>query len=205
MQYVIAQIVLARRSEDANSWMNILIVVIMAAFWIIGGIVKSRQKQSAGQEKQPPRRPTPKPPEPGKAAPAQSRRPTQPCPAMTTPRAGPYPPVQRPGARPAPPRSIPGQPAPIPQMRRPKQPTSTPLPQMPQVGHEEIPHLDRRFPTDLGPKPFSPTQEAPKPEPLVEPLVRLAGAEQLRMAILHYEVFGKPVALRGPAEYLIAE
>ncbi|UCG56922.1 MAG: hypothetical protein JSU70_18920 [Phycisphaerales bacterium] len=206
MYNIIAQIVLARRSNDSGSWMNILIVVIMAAFWIIGGIVKSRQKQSAGQEKQPPRTPTPQPPAPARAAPMQSPRPTQPRPATTTAGARPRTSVQRPAARRTPPRSLRAQPGPpIPQMAQPEQPTSTPPPQMPDVGAEQIPHLDRKLLSDLETKPVTLTPKAPTPERLVEPLVHLANAAELRTAILHYEVFGKPLALRGPSEHLIGQ
>jgi hypothetical protein len=82
--------ILARRSDDAEKWMNILFVVVLALFWLIGGIVKARANKARAQGKQSPRKPARKPPvhsreareqmlsrlqRPSDSAQSQSRRP----------------------------------------------------------------------------------------------------------------------------------
>jgi hypothetical protein len=56
------QIILARRSEDAEKWTNVLFVVVLALFWLIGGIIKAKTNKARAQGKQSPRKPTRKPP-----------------------------------------------------------------------------------------------------------------------------------------------
>ncbi len=44
MDHLLAQIILAARNDDFEGWMNILFVVIIAVFWALGGILKAKTK-----------------------------------------------------------------------------------------------------------------------------------------------------------------
>jgi len=65
MSNLLAQLVLARRAPD-DGWMNILVIVVMAVIWIIGGIVKAMKANSADKQ-QPSRAPSREPPAHGRA------------------------------------------------------------------------------------------------------------------------------------------
>jgi hypothetical protein len=52
MNTFLAQIILARRNEDAESWMNILFVVVLAVFWVLGGILKAKSKSAQSRQKE---------------------------------------------------------------------------------------------------------------------------------------------------------
>lgn len=63
MNYYLSQIILASGREDTEKWVNILFVVVLAAFWLIGGIVKAKSQQAKRQKnKQSPGDATPRPP-----------------------------------------------------------------------------------------------------------------------------------------------
>lgn len=56
MNYSFLQFFLAAQNEDFEKWMNILFIVILAAFWLIGGIVKVKSEQAKRRKnKQSPR------------------------------------------------------------------------------------------------------------------------------------------------------
>jgi hypothetical protein len=44
MDNLLAQIILAAKNDDIEGWMNILFVVIIAVFWALGGILKAKTK-----------------------------------------------------------------------------------------------------------------------------------------------------------------
>ncbi|MHC4749955.1 MAG: hypothetical protein ACYTFW_08780, partial [Planctomycetota bacterium] len=51
------------RNDDSEGWMNILFVVVLAVFWIIGGIVKAKgKKPKEHDQEQMPLKPAHKPP-----------------------------------------------------------------------------------------------------------------------------------------------
>jgi len=50
MWYCLAQIVLAARGDDAEGWMNTLVIVLLAVFWAIGGILKVRARKAEKAE-----------------------------------------------------------------------------------------------------------------------------------------------------------
>jgi flagellar biosynthesis/type III secretory pathway M-ring protein FliF/YscJ len=47
---LLAQIILAIRSDDVGGWMNILVVVLLAVFWAIWGILKARAKKNESED-----------------------------------------------------------------------------------------------------------------------------------------------------------
>lgn len=204
MNSLLAQLILARRSEDAEKWMNILFVVVLAAFWALGGILKARAKKSQGGDaRRSPRRPVRQPPAQSRAAREQLLR-----------QAGP--PVRqaerRPGLGQA--RSR------LAELRAAAQKFAAeaeqafraqvqgPPPQSPPPIQKPT---SPRGATDIAvssaqPPPAPAEQKPPAPEPvsastnLAELLNSYADPDQLRRAILHYEILGKPLALRDPPD-----
>jgi len=57
MNELLAQIILAARNQDGKSWMNILFIVGLAVFWVIGGILKARANKKQKDEEQLTRKP----------------------------------------------------------------------------------------------------------------------------------------------------
>jgi len=47
---LLAQIILAIRSDDVGGWMNILVVILLAVFWAIWGILKTRAKKNESED-----------------------------------------------------------------------------------------------------------------------------------------------------------
>ncbi len=43
---LLAQIILAARSDDVGGWMNILVVVLLAVCWAIWGVLKTRARKT---------------------------------------------------------------------------------------------------------------------------------------------------------------
>jgi hypothetical protein len=73
MTYLLARIVIAARNEDVESWTNILVVVVLAVLWALGGIIKARAKNAQGRDKgRAPGRPVARPPAQSKALRQQS-------------------------------------------------------------------------------------------------------------------------------------
>ncbi|MHC4205225.1 MAG: hypothetical protein ACYSTT_11300, partial [Planctomycetota bacterium] len=63
MNDLLLQLILARRNNDAEGWVNILFVIVLAVFWLIGGIVKAKaNKSQAGSKGDLPRKSPRKPP-----------------------------------------------------------------------------------------------------------------------------------------------
>jgi len=195
----LAQIVLAR-SPDDNGWMNILVVVVMAVIWIVGGVVKAMKTKSQNQQ-QPGRAPQRKPS--GQSGAVQQGMSAQ-------------------ALRPAGPAQHRGQPSGV-QAKR------TTLADLRAVARRFAAEAEQAFQAQTArpaPKPAAP---APKPgvrpeampsiQLAVEPIKgltedQLAGAkmpptellsdlisdytnpERLKKAILHYEILGPPLSLR---------
>jgi hypothetical protein len=47
-----AQIILAARSDDVEGWMNVLVVVLLAVFWAIWGVLKARAKKNEAEKEE---------------------------------------------------------------------------------------------------------------------------------------------------------
>jgi hypothetical protein len=62
MNDLLLQIILARRSDDAEKWTNVLFVVVLALFWLVGGLIKAKSNRAEAQGKKLPRKPARKPP-----------------------------------------------------------------------------------------------------------------------------------------------
>ena len=215
MNELLTQIILAARRRDGKSWTNILFIVGLAVFWVIGGILKARANKKQKDEEQLTRKPGFKPPDRAgvrehkvvqKTPYEQVQRPT----ARTPYRREPQPQIQPPRrkiARPqlfvqkfvtekeqaAPPETIelleePGLPVPAPQV----QPDFQELPQFTTKAVKELEDMRIRTPA-----------ETPAARYLAEILLDYADPEDLKRAILHYEILGRPLSLRDPSAHII--
>lgn len=200
MNEVTAQIILAARNEDIDGWVNILVIVILAVFWAIGGIIKARAKKPEEQgEEELSRSPTRKRPQAGKGLKAAFLR---------QPHARPAGPAQR--KETVRPRTV-GQrvtakkkPVHISDMEVPEEPKLSPLTTEFQPVMEELPEISSEPITEL--KDIYAgisAEERAKVEFPIESLLDYTDPDELRRAILHYEILGKPLSLRGPSEYVI--
>jgi len=169
MNELFAQTILAARNEDIEGWMNILIVVVLAVFWAIGGILKARSKKPEQEEEQLTDKPT--------------RRQTA-IPQVEQLRRR----VRRP--QPVVQATIPKKPIPVLTSEAIEEPKLPKLKPQVQPAVEEIPQL------------ISKPVERPELRPDIESLLDYADPDELRRAILHYEILCKPLSLRGPGEHV---
>jgi hypothetical protein len=167
-------------------WVEILIFVIVAAVYAIGNFLKSRSSK-AEQSEQQQSRPRPRPA--GRAVsrrppPAQARR------SLASATENQY---QRRTQRPT-------RPIRRPQPTTPRVPLVTdqviPLPEPPEFATLPSAVLLDESTEAIGPQ-ASPAQEEAAYLPGI--LSAYADPEQLRTAILHYEILGKPLSLRDPS------
>ena len=197
MNELLAQIILAR-NDDVEGWMNILIVVILAVFWGIGGILKARAKKPEEEEEeqladkptgmrrqiakslqkrflQQPDHTRPMSPEPIK----QYRRQVE---QLRRKINHPRPVVQK--------ATIHKKPLPIPTLE------SLEKPELPEAHlSEPMKGLKKKY-TVI-------PSEISSEELTVESLLDYADPDELRRAILHYEILGKPLSLRSPSEHVM--
>jgi len=218
MNELLTQIILAaRRRQDGKSWMNILFIVGLAVFWVIGGILKARANKKQKDEEQLTHKP----------GPAPSNRV-----GVARPRAfqkTPYEQVQRPTARTPyikelqpqiqPPRrkiarlqhavqqfaikikeaqAIP--PETIELLEEPELPPPTP---QVQPDFQEPPEFTGKAVKELKAMRVGMPAETARLKYLAEILLDYADPDDLRRAILHYEILGRPLSLRDPSAHII--
>jgi len=205
------QIVLvARRSRDTKGWGNIVFIVALAIFWLISAIFKSIARKDE-EEKVGGKQLTSKP---------GSK------PVSGTKKEGPFQQIRRAieaevqkqkqlQAQQAQRKIVRPQPAArkvIPATERiARLPATKPAVKaklarpIPQVGPEiqELPEFTDKVVKNLKDKRISTPSEIPQTKQLYEILSDYSDAEELRRAILHYEILGKPLALRGNAGSII--
>ena len=183
---LLTQIILAARNRDSEGigWMRILIFVVMGVLWAIGGIAKARANKADQQDQdqdQPSRKPGFKPPP---KAPKTS-----------------YQKVQSPLI------SRPAHEHPRPQIRPPHREVMRPQPaaqkfttKKEQVNRpqdlEKFPEFTSESVKKLGDKRIAIAAETTQAKYLAEILSDYADPDNLRRAILHYEILGKPLSLR---------
>jgi len=208
MNILLAQIVLARRNEDLDGWMNILFVVVLAIFWAIGGILKARGKnaQSRQQKDQLARKPARRPAAPSRGLLEQvlmgSHQP--PSRAERRPyRSG----VQEAHTKLAELRAAARKfAAEAEQAFRVQMAEAPPVPQhaLPKPETEpatrESPVFAAKIPVTRGDQPAPGPLETLPEEYLAEILSDYADSDLTRRAILHYEILGRPLSLRDPQD-----
>ncbi len=185
MNYCLAQVILAARSDDAEGWINTLVIVLLVVFWAIGGILKARAKKTKIEEdedeySEEPLKPTARPStakpvySPSRIASAEQGK------ARGVAVWRPQPQRIRAGAKTLAEEVEPRQAKPSAAVRKGRGPKAAVA----------------KVTSEWAKKPVS----APE-EPTIEPLLSAEEPDELRRAILHYEILGKPLSLRGPAEY----
>ncbi len=204
MSDLLAQIILAGRSDDAEGWMNILFVVVLAVFWAIAGIVKAKAKKSGGRDEQLPDKPVRRPPTHSREARERMLRQLQrPVGSAQDQRQQPRPAARQPRLKFADLRAavqkfaVEAEQAFQPQSGK-KTPELEPALTEPQIPPETV-ELTESMGTSikgLQDKQASEPEQMPESEYLSELLTDYADPEELRRAILHYEILGKPLSLR---------
>lgn len=200
MSNLLAQIILARRSPGDNGWMNILVVIVMAVIWVVGGVVKAMKTKSQDQQ-QPGRVPPRKPPGQSMAVqqdmPAQAQRTAGPAQHRGQPSG-----VQAKRTTLADLRAVARRFAAEAEQAFQAQ-TTRPTPKPPAAAPEPgvRPETMPSIPSAVEPiKGLTQDQSAAAKMPPTELLSDLisdyTNPERLRKAILHYEILGPPLSLR---------
>lgn len=202
---LVTQFVLARRDDDGG-WIQLLVLVVFAAIYALRGLLKAK---GAGANDSSEAKRTAKPtytPRAGRGATSRT------VPRQSRPRPGAGPPP----AQPRPQRKA--------QARRILRPVQAPPPlpetkkETPLVSNVQLPDLaaitssfgqgDLVEPAaaTAGPRVEAPRAmalESGEDDYLADILADYADPEQLRAAILHYEILGKPISLRDPSHQVI--
>ncbi|MHC4389572.1 MAG: hypothetical protein ACYSX1_13330 [Planctomycetota bacterium] len=176
--------------------MQILIFVIVGVIYALNAILKAKSGKTQQKDvKQRPARPQRKPSQTMTQAQrqpaAQPRRPARPTEPISQPQ-----PPKRKLARPVP--------VPQPTAPQPLQAAQIPQPdieQLPQYTTQTLKKLKK-----LQTKHLTRTPERPKAQPPEDSasVLDIADADELRRAILHYEILGRPLSLRDPSQRMFA-
>ena len=185
MGYWPTQLILAARNrDDDGGWMQILVFLMVAVFYAVGGIIKAATSKAGSEKqgKQPPRKPVHKPQGGKDTQVPKQQKPWHPERPKPAPVVRPQPLSVKPQIRPVSRKVVRPQPS-----AKQKQPTET---------KETV-----KFPAIEQQSKVGKTSEIPrsKTEHLSEILSDYEDSEKLRRAILHYEILGKPIALREPS------
>jgi len=210
MYDLLAQIILAGRRNETEGWMNILFVVVLAIFWAVGGIIKAKSRKPKTQDEQQPahnlaRRPPvhsrgqreqllKQPHRPVESAQRQQHRPgtQQPRMKFADIRAA----VQKFAAEAEKAFQVQAVES------APETKISLMKPKI-QPDNREVPESTRKSVIQLEDKITPVPAEMPETEYLSELLLDYADPEELRRAILHYEILGRPLSLRDPSGDII--
>ncbi|MBA7617975.1 hypothetical protein ES703_25294 [subsurface metagenome] len=206
MNYFLAQIILAARKDDDKGWINIVFIVALAIFYAVGSIIKAKKSKAEqkGDEqlaRKPPvgikdlqKQPLERPRRPAGPPPRRQFRPQVQPPRRKVMR--PRPAVQKPAAKLEQEVEF----ETIEPLEAPK--VSPPISQL-QVDLEELPEFTSKPLKELEDKRVGVPSETAQPEVTIEPLLDYADTDELKRAILHYEILGRPLSLRGPSEHII--
>jgi len=180
MDWLSIQFVAAKRGPDTDSegWMQLLVFIVLAVFWAIGGIMKARSAKAAAEKGK-------KPQGPG----AQERpRPSFERLLQAQP--------EKARSRPAHTQSALAQR--LAQKRAAAHQVQKAAAAQPSAYGKEVPPMEIEKAESIGE--IGPMEAGPG---VMEwQGAELGTSEQLRAAILHYEIFGKCVALRGSQEQI---
>jgi hypothetical protein len=184
MSDILVQTLLAARKGDFEDWANILFVLVLAVFWVLGGIIKARGAVRRGrkEEEQLPGKPERRPPERARGLRRQTFGPVQ--------RREYRPVAQQLRARISRPQPIVPKYAPKTEEGVRVRPLEVP----------EVPGVSKLPPSMPSVRLERKEAREPVDKPFVERLLDFDDADKLKRAILHYEIFGKPVSLRSSEE-----
>lgn len=175
----------AARNNGAE-WMQILVIVVVAVIYALGSILKAKANKAKQEEKQLAGKPARKPPEATRRL--QPRRPAGPAPSRE----------YRPQVQP--PRRKVARPQPAVEFPAKKEEAILP-PTLEPLAEPKLP--PSVLPKELRDKQLAVFAETAQPEAAIEPLLAYADTDELKRAILYYEILGKPLSLRAPSEKII--
>jgi len=213
----LVQLILAARNSDSEDtrWMQTLFFIILALFYVVGSILKSRANKKSEKKEVDRKRPRHEPSKPAPEVPKfllkllypQEQPPQkQPRPQVRPPRrkvARPQPAGRKVYTKTKKPFGLPTlKPSEVSKSLQPTPQLQPQLGELPELTAEmalAIPETVKK----LEEKPTGITAETPQPKHLPELLLDYEDPEKLRRAILHYEILGKPLSLRDPSEHII--
>lgn len=207
---IAATILLARNDEPGNGgWTQLVIFVILGLVYALGGLAKMKANKAAEEgektEEKPKRRPRYKPLDElfpprqagtkGTAAPRASRMTSRPARETRRPTEVPIYREHRQAARIPEVKKKPARPAAKPTLPE----TEKPMPLMPS--------LESAVPSELGKIEklgidLSRSQKEGEQELAGGAVLDYENPDALREAIVHYEILGKPLSLRGPGQHM---
>lgn len=177
--------------------MQILVIVVVGLIYALNAILKAKSGKTQQKDaKQPPARPQRKPPQTMREA-RPPVRPTKSLSQLQLPK--------RKLARPAPAAQqtapLPHQTAEIPELAFPTPQLKPDIEQLPQYTTQTLKKLKK-----MQTKHLTRTPERLKVQPphVSAPILDIADADELRRAILHYEILGRPLSLRDPSQRMFA-
>jgi len=195
MQDILTQLILAGSGDDAEGWMNILFVVVLAVFWIVSGIIKATSKKpqdKKGQQatRKPPVRKVPRstmPREPLTARPATVLRDHL--------RAQPRPVTQIDDLE----KALRSDTVEIPQKF-----FSIPAKSQAEPILQDLSEITSKPLVELDPMRLDlPIKTTESEDDLPELVLDYSDPDELIKAILHYEILGPPISLRNPSHQTI--
>ena len=212
MNDFLAQIILAR-SRDGKSWTNILFIVGLAIFWAIGGILKAKknaqEKKAGGQGLGP--KPGIKPAEGTKAKPKgpfqqiraaieaelqKQRELQQQAQQARRKVVRPKPAVQKVAIKPERDTGIHAI-EPMEESRLPRAVAQF------EPNLEKLPEFTSKTVKAMGDKRTAAAARGPQARYLSEIMLDYSDPDDLKRAILHYEILGRPLSLRDPSGRII--
>lgn len=210
MNEFIEHIILASRRRSPKGWGNILFIVFLAIFWAISAILKLKAKKTE-EEKEGEEQLSGKPgakPAAGTTkvgpfqqirraieAEVQKQRQLQEQQAQRK-LARPQPAAQKVAAKTEPAARISAL-EPVEEAR-----LTRPTAQI-QTKFQELPEFTGKTVKKLKDKRIDSPSEIPQAKHLAEILLDYSDPDELKRAILHYEILGKPLSLRGPSQHII--
>jgi hypothetical protein len=205
MNCFLAQANLLARNGDGKDWYQVLFVVALAIFYAVGSVLKAKKSKAEQKgDEQLARKPARKPPEGTEGLQKQPlqqlRRPAGPSPSRQY-----RPQIQPPRRKVMRPQPVVQKPAAkleqeiefetIEPLEALKLPPLAALEEYKEFIGEPLKKLEDLH---VGVSP-----EIAEPEAAIEPLLDYADTDELKRAILHYEILGRPLSLRGPSEHII--
>lgn len=207
MSNFLAQTIVAA-SDDAQKWMNVMFVVVLALFWLVGGILKARANKRGTQNEQSPQRPARRPPVHSAEAREQMlSRLQRPAGSVQGRQQQALPTARKPRMKfadlQAAVRKLAVEAEQAAQVKTGKSdPELEAILTEPKINIEKVELAEPINKTVKGLQDTKPSEAAQTPESeyLSELLTDYADPDDLRRAILHYETLGKPLSLRDRSE-----
>lgn len=203
MSELLAQVIFAARNDDFENWVQILIFVIVAVFYVLGSILKVKAKKVEGQQKELQLRQ----PQPGRPVVRVQHRRAQPQREKTMLAQPITQKVRAETERAALGRVV--EPTLQPKFQMPTPQLETKISELPEIrirpGLQELPEFTSGAVKALNAEGVTPVsdfgelgraEQIPEVEVLPEDILNYSDPEQLRRAILHYEILGRPLAVR---------